>query len=432
MNSPSHTHGFASPRLAGGVVVAILFMGSTLMTPLYDLYRSFYRLSPLKLTTLYAVYVLGNLAALLWLGRLSDQRGRRPIALIGLGLAAAGGLLFLVADASLWLYAGRVVSGCAVGIGSGAATAWITEAAPKSRRAQAAAVMTAFNFLGLTLGPVLAGVLVQYAPWPLRTPFILYLGLLALAALLVMRSRETVTRPSPARLDLKPRLGVPANARMRFLAPAVAGFIAMAVVGFYAALGPTMIRETVGVTNRALAGAMVAELFAVAAAAIVFTVNLAAGPAMIAGLILTPPGLGALLLAQGARSLPLMLAGGTLCGLAAALGYRGGLAVVNDLAPPERRAETASTYFLCCFLGNALPIVGVGALAEAAGARAADRALGLGLTGLAIVAVGCALVFRQGRNPRGRSAGQARQAGFCEGGSAPHRSGHSAGSRRSL
>src|SRR4051794_30469318 len=96
-------------RMVGGVVVATLFSGSTLLTPLYDLYRSTYRFSALVLVLLYAVYVIGNLTALVLFGRLSDQIGRKPVVLAGLGLAAASTLLFLTAQSPALLFAGRVV-----------------------------------------------------------------------------------------------------------------------------------------------------------------------------------------------------------------------------------------------------------------------------------------------------------------------------------
>ena len=416
-SSPPRSAGRLSPRLTGGVVVAVLFMGSTLLTPLYDLYRSLYRLSPVALTLLYAVYVIGNLTALLFLGRLSDQRGRRPVALAGLALAGLSALVFLFAADRLGVFAGRIVSGCAVGLGSGAATAWIAEATAAQRKAEAASTMTAFNFLGLTLGPVAAGLLVQYAPWPLRLSFVIYLGLLALTAGLVAVTGETLARRPSAAFSLTPRLGVPPGVRLRFAAPAAAGFIAMAVVGFYAALGPTMLHRAIGLANRALTGAIVAELFAVAGVTILVTRKLAPRPAMVAGLLATPPALGLLLLAQALASLPLMLAGTTLCGVASALGYRGGLAVVNALAPAERRAETASTYFVCCFLGNALPIVGVGALSQAASPELADRAFGAGLSALAIAALACALAFGSDSKPTDRRAPQpARSAARSRGG----------------
>jgi MFS family permease len=76
--------------------------------------------------------------------------------------------------------------------------------------------------------------------------------------------------------------------------------------------------------------------------------------------------------AQQLGSLPILVVGNLVCGAAAALGYRGGLAVTNGLAPPERRAELASAYFVCCFLGNAIPVIGAGALSQALGAKPAD------------------------------------------------------------
>jgi len=383
-----------SGRFAGGVVIAVLFMGSSLLTPLYDLYRSTYRLNALQLTLIYAVYVVGNLTALLFFGRLSDQIGRRPTVLIGLALAALSTLVFLIAGSSGWLFAGRVISGCAVGVGSGAATAWITESIPAKRRALAASTMTAFNFAGLMLGPILAGALVQYASWPLHLPFAVYLGLIAIVALLVFAARETLDRNNAEPLSLTPRLAVPAGARLAFAAPAAAGFAAMATVGYYAALGPTMLHQTIQVTNRALSAAIVAELFAIAAIVIIATRRLDPRRALLAGLAVTPFGLATLAAAQAWASLPPMLLGTTLCGIAAALSYRGGLGAVNALAPPDRRAELASAYFVCCFMGNALPIVGVGALSESLGPMAADRIFALGLTIVALCALGAALLVR--------------------------------------
>lgn len=375
-------------------------MGSSLLTPLYQLYRTDYKLDALGLTLIYAVYVIGNLAALLFFGRLSDQLGRKPIVLAGLALAMLSTILFLAASGSALLFAGRIASGCAVGLGSGAATAWIVDSTPAERRSLAASTMTAFNFAGLALGPVVAGLLVQYAPWPLRLPFLVYIGLIAAVVALVLTARETREHARAGSFDLTPRLAVPAEKRLAFAAPAAGGFTAMAVVGYYAALGPTMLHETIRVTNRAVSGLIVAELFGVAAVAILLTRRIEPHRVLLWGLATTPIGLAALIAAQALSSPVMMLVGTTVSGIASALSYRGGLGAINALAPADRRAEMASAYLTCCFVGNALPIVGVGALSETVGAAMADRIFALGLSLVALAAMASARAFRSKDAPK--------------------------------
>jgi MFS family permease len=371
-------------RLTGGLVVAVLFMGSTLLTPLYDLYRTAYGFSSLVLVLLYAVYVIGNLLALLVFGRLSDQIGRKPLVIASLALGAVSAAAFLVARSLDWLFAARIVSGLAVGIGSGAATAWITEFTRPERRARAAILMTGFNFIGLALGPILAGALVEYAPQPFRVPFGAYLVILAITALIVVGQPETLAARSKVRLT--PKLGIPPGARAAFIAPAAAGFTAMAVVGFYAALGPTAIRLDLHVTNRALASAMVAGLFVLGAVLIFATPRVSPRAAMLAGLGATPIGMALLVCAQQFASIPAFLLGTGACSVAGSLGYRGGLSVANSLAPPERRAEIASAFFICCFCGNALPIIGLGALTEQTSRHFADTVFAGVVSGVALIA----------------------------------------------
>jgi MFS family permease len=88
-------------RLRGSIVVAgelgVLFVGATLPSPLYTLYGATFGFGGVTLTLIYATYVLGNLTALLFGARLSDQIGRRRAMLPALGLAIAGALVFLFA-----------------------------------------------------------------------------------------------------------------------------------------------------------------------------------------------------------------------------------------------------------------------------------------------------------------------------------------------
>jgi predicted MFS family arabinose efflux permease len=332
-------------------------MGSTLLTPLYLPYRRAFGFSEITLTLIYAVYVVGNIGALFFFGRLSDQIGRRRTSLPAIVLAGIATLIFLFAHATAWLFVARVLSGLAIGIASGTATAWIAELAPGGDKEWASALAATANLFGSGVGPLLAGLLAEFAPAPLQTTWLVYLAALALVAWPVASLSETVQRPVGRVRDLsfRVRLGVPRGIRTAFVAPAVAAFATFALIGYYAALAPSLLSVELGLTSPAIGGAIVAELFLVAAATVVATRRARSRTALLWGIALLVPSIGVLLLAQSFASLALLVIGTTIGGFASALGYRGTLQVVNGIAPPDQRAEVISSYMIAVLPGQLAP-----------------------------------------------------------------------------
>jgi MFS family permease len=218
-----------------GAMIAGLFAGSTVLTPLYVIYKQQFGFSQITLTLIYAIYVVGNLVALLFFGRLSDKFGPRRTAMQAIAVTALGALIFLSAESTVSLYIGRVLTGLGVGVGAGTGTAWLSELIAENDKSRATVITTATNFIGLALGALVSGLLAQYAPWPLRLPFLVYLLALGAVALLVWRTQETVDRPARdiGQLSLRPRLSVPRSIRTQFVAPAITGFSVLALTGFY-------------------------------------------------------------------------------------------------------------------------------------------------------------------------------------------------------
>ncbi len=273
---PQRSHESTPPSVAAVVAVAsiitVAFLGSVLITPLYSLYQHKFGFSEITLTLIYAVYVVGNVAALLLFGQISDQVGRKRVALAALGVAAIGALLFLSAHSTAQLFVGRLLIGIAVGIASGTATAWLAELYGRSRRAAATLTAATANLSGIALGPLLGGLLAQYAPWPLILPFVAYLVVLAIVAVAVSRTAET----RPPRIDrlhelrVHPRIGVPRDRLGLFTAPALTGFVIFALGGLYFALIPSIVIKDLHQTNIAVGGLFVFELGIIAAALIVW------------------------------------------------------------------------------------------------------------------------------------------------------------------
>lgn len=374
--------------------IAVLYMGSTLLTPLYPIYRREFGFSELVVTGVYAIYVVGNLFVLFLFGRLSDQIGRRRTTLIALAGTVLSALCLAFATNAAWLFPARVLSGLGAGLGAGALTAWIAELEPNQNRARAAMVASAANLAGLALGALMAGLLAAHVPWPLRSSYVVYLCLLLILLAVMRTAPETVDEPvrSLGALSLRPRIGIPRAIRLAFVAPAAMAFAAFSLGGFYAALLPGVLAQGLHQSGPAVIGGVVAAFFATAAVTAGATGRLGSRPSMLIALGLLWLGLALLLSAEARRSMAWLMIATLVAGAAMALGYRGSLQIVNRIAPPEQRAEVVSSYLLVCFIANSLPVIGVGLLSLPLGAPHAHRVFALVLVILASGA--CAVSWR--------------------------------------
>ena len=384
--------------LAVGSMIAVMFMGSTIVTPLYSLYAKQFGFSPIVLTLIYAAYVIGNLVSLFFFGGVSDRAGRRRIVLRAMGLAALSTCIYFFAANTSWLFVARVLSGFSIGLAAGTGTAWIAELDAQDRT-RATVVAVASNFAGLAVGPLISGLVAEYAPRPLQLPFLIYIGLVAITAVFIARSPETVNHRGAAGAEGRASVAMPRSIRTRFIAPAITAFTVFSLYGFYFSLAPSVLIDSLHQTNRAIGGAVVFELGLVSAATIIFTRRLASSTCMRLALALLVPSLALLIAAQAQESMPLLLLGTALSGISGALGYRGSLQVVNQIAPEDQRAGVSSVYFIVCFIGNSLPVIAVAALTRAFDSLVADSAFAVTLAILALGALAMSMKMPAVRIP---------------------------------
>ena len=380
---------------AVAMLIGTAFGLSTLVTPLYVIYQQQLGFSQVTLTLIYTAYALGNVTALLFFGRISDRVGRRLTAMSAIVTLAISALVFLLGHGLAALYIARILSGLAIGIASGTGNAWLAELVDGSDKSRAAMIGTSSNFIGLGIAPLASGLLAQYAPWPLHLSFVVYLIVLAVVAALVWFTQETVTHRDVNQVELRPHLSLPREIRTQFVAPAITGFGLMALVGFYAALMPTILSHDLQIRNHAAAGALFFELAVVVAGVIVATQSFASRTSMLWSLGLMIPAAASMVAAQASASLAVMLAATAAVAVSAGLGYRASLQVVNASAPADKRAAVVSIYFICCFIGNALPVVGVGVLSSFAGSLVADIAFACTIAIFAVVALIFGLMERR-------------------------------------
>jgi hypothetical protein len=284
---------------------------------------------------------------------------------------------------------GRCGSSPGVGILSGTGTAWLAEHFGPSARPAATVTAATANLAGIAVGPLVGGALAQYAPAPLVLPFVVYVVLLAVVVVAVVKTNDTrQSRIGTLRdLRVRPRIGVPRDRLGSFAAPAVTGFVTFALGGLYFALIPGIVIRDLHVDNVAVGGLIVFELGIVAAVCIVLGRRIPPSTAMTSGLLVLLPAVALVVAAQGARSMLLLLLATACAGVTMALGYRGSLEVVNQIASDDRRAEVVSSYYIACFVGNAVPVIGLGVLTTLADPFIASVAFAATIGALSISAL---------------------------------------------
>ncbi|MGH3674627.1 MAG: MFS transporter [Mycobacterium sp.] len=388
-------------RFAFGLLAyafAAIMVGTTLPTPMYELYAERMHFAVLTTTVVYATYAGGVLFALLAFGRWSDAVGRRPILLAGVMFALTSAVVFLVADSVPLLLVGRVLSGLSAGIFTGTATAAVIEAAPPNWRTRAAAVATVANMGGLGGGPLLAGVLVQYAPQPLHLSFIVHLVLVALAAVAVLVVPETSPRSGSIGVQ---RLSVPAEVRPVFATAATAAFAGFTVTGLFASVAPAFVTNVVGIHNHAAAGAIAGSIFFASAIAQLAAGRIPPPRAVALGCAILVVGMIILAVALYFSSLSGLIAAAVIAGVGQGISFSRGLAAVAEKTPRARRAEVSSAYFVVAYVGISLPVVGEGLAAQHWGLRTAGVSFAVAVAILALVCLVAILVqeARQARRP---------------------------------
>jgi MFS family permease len=354
--------------------------GNNAPSPLYAIYQHNLHLSALELTAIFATYAFGVLVALVLVGRLSDQIGRRPMLLIGSALLVATSLLFVFAQHLGTLFAARALQGIATGIVTATGAAAVVDVDPSRHRH--ASVLTTFSFAsGASLGPLLFGVIAQNFASPTRLPyeieFVLdVIGFIGLV-LLVPRTERPSTR-STFRVPKVPR-----EVLRPFALAGVAISTAWMLGGLYGSLSSTFDVQLLHQHSHAVAGLVIFLFNSVGAAGQLVmrrrpprtTMVIAAG-LLIVGVILVES---ALL----ATSSPLYFLGTIIAGTGTGLAFVGSLQVTNAIAPADRRAEVVTVYNVVAYLALSLPAVGVGLLATAWSLRSASIVFAIAVVALA-------------------------------------------------
>jgi len=110
-------------------------------------------------------YLLSSATLLIPFGRIADIYGRKKIFTCGIVILTLSSLLSGMANSATMLIACRVFQGVGGAMLAGTAIALLTTVFPLNERGKVLGINVAATYLGLSLGPVLGGILTQRLGW---------------------------------------------------------------------------------------------------------------------------------------------------------------------------------------------------------------------------------------------------------------------------
>jgi MFS family permease len=236
--------------------------------------------------------------------------------------------------------------------------------------------------LGLAVGAIASGALVQFGPWPRDLIYLVCIAFLLVSVALIAISQETATPTPGAWRSLLPRVRVPA--RVRHLLPvAAAVFLATWATGaFYQAFVPALVQDQLHTRSSLILGLVFAAYMTPSVLGAPIGGRFTSAVAQRVGMITFLAGMIGIMTAIAAGTLLLFviatIVAGVGQGIAIGAATRG---LLNGSALADR-APIFSAIYLICYGGAAFPSLISGRLSS----TFSLPQIALGYGGLAIVA----------------------------------------------
>jgi predicted MFS family arabinose efflux permease len=339
--------------------ITISFLaGSSAPTPLYAVYQAQWGFSPITVTVIFGIYAVSVLTALLFVGRLSDHLGRRPVLIAAIAAQTASMVMFATASGVGDLVLARIIQGLSTGAALGAVGAGMIDL-NKARGATANAVAPAF---GTATGGMLSGYLVQYLPAPTHLVYGVLCVIFVLQGIGVALMTDTIAPAPGALASLKPRLSLPAAARGPLLFALPVLVASWALAGFYASLGPMLVRGMLGAGSALLGGLALFVLAASGGVAVLVLQHREPRAMMTFGASLLAAGVGVAVWSLPHHAIAVFFVGTSIAGVGFGTGFQGAVRSIVPFAAPHERAGVLSIVFIVSYLSLGMPAIAAGAL----------------------------------------------------------------------
>lgn len=369
-------------RRSLSVVLFAVAFGTNVSTPLLLVYEPRLGLSSWTVTAIFAVYPLGLAPALVYAGPASDALGRHRVVLPGLALSGVASVVMILGrDDVVFLFVGRFLLGVASGLVFVVASAWMQDLGVRDGTDPmwTARLLGLIMYGGFGLGPLAGGVLGQWAAFPLVSPYLVHLAIVAAGLVLIGRVPETV---EPDRRPIRPNLGIPPGAGgpfWRIVVPTALGVFGLPSLAF--GLFPVLLRPEMGSVAVFATGMIFVLSMGLIVPAQAWVGRVGADRAAPVGMALGTIGVAFGLVAFSSGWWGLLFPGSIALGAASGLCMTAGLTFVGRLADDRHRGALTGAFYAATYAAMTSPLV----------ASTFARAIGYDAVLVVILAIGAAL-----------------------------------------
>ncbi|MBS3181860.1 MFS transporter [Leucobacter manosquensis] len=349
-----------------------LLVSANLSTPLFPLLEAQLNTGSLGISIAFSSYVLSLIVGLTLFRRVADRVNRRTVLIAALAAAALATAALAFAPTLGWFCVARAVQGiavaCATGTGSGALRVLLP-----GRPALVGRLTLLATSGGVAAGPV-AGGLLSLVGVPLQTPYLVVAVVLAaLVPVIIAVAPHDECTPRLAGIALAdapdPRPDAPgANGRndpaaaRAFRIAAATGFLSFMVFGFCLSLAPSHFATIAGTDSRVVIGVLAAVTLA--SSALVQLVPLSGTWRLPVGLSALAVALIGIAAAGGVGAVWFLVIASALAGVGQGIAFQAAFTAATAAVHPLRHASTVSAVYTVTYLGSAVPVIALGAMAE--------------------------------------------------------------------
>jgi MFS family permease len=372
-------------------IALMLLAGSSAPTPLYPHYQEAWHFSPITTTLVFGVYAFAVLLALLVGGRLSDHIGRRPVLIVCTLTSAITMMVFGAATGEGALFVARIMQGLATGAAVSAVGAGLIDLhKARGTIANALAPVT-----GTALGSLISGLMVHFLPYPTHLIYAVLGIIFVLQGIGVAFMPESISLKAGALASLRPHVALPKALRNLMFRAAPVLIAAWALAGFYASLGPGLIKRIFNFDASLYGGMALFVMIGSGAVAVLVLMHRQALTLVRVGAVALLVGTAGVLLSLQSGSVLVYFLATALAGFGFGAGFQGAIRMVVPLAEPHQRAGVLSVVWLITYLALALPSIGAGmALVQGTPLLLASQYFGFFIMALSIIAL-CASMMRR-------------------------------------